>query len=69
LTEIILKMVLQETMQRRRAGQSLATRRARRGVPVVAEYQRRREPTVAGVPVLDPTRIHVEALVDWFVPA
>lgn len=26
-----------------------------------------REPTVAGVPVLDPTRIHVDVLVDWLV--
>jgi aspartate racemase len=26
-----------------------------------------REPTVAGVPVLDPTRIHVDAAVDWLL--
>jgi aspartate racemase len=26
-----------------------------------------REPVVAGVPVLDPTRIHVESLVDWLL--
>ncbi len=26
-----------------------------------------REPTVAGIPVLDPSRIHVEVLVDWLV--
>lgn len=26
-----------------------------------------RDPTVAGVPVLDPTRVHVDVLVDWLV--